>query len=192
MKNSAPARRQGLLLALVLLAHALLLFGLFAQRQTPRRPDPATTTRVTIPLRLIAARPAPPPARITPPARQAPAAAVRTARPAPAPASIEPTAPVEQTAAITPAPPASAAASGPTQPLLLDSEATRRAIRQAAREAAPLTAAPPGETEQQRLARRIEQSGHGDCLKGEFIGGGMGLLSAPFWLLAEARGKCKR
>ncbi|QPF72951.1 hypothetical protein G8A07_08425 [Roseateles sp. DAIF2] len=190
MKNSAPARRQGLLLALVLLAHALLLFGLFAQRQTPRRPDPATTTRVTIPLRLIAARPAPPPARITPPTRQAPAAAVRTARPAPAPAPAS--APVEQTAAITPAQPASAAASGPTQPLLLDSEATRRAIRQAAREAAPLTAAPPGETEQQRLARRIDQSGHGDCLKGEFIGGGMGLLSAPFWLLAEARGKCKR
>lgn len=38
----------------------------------------------------------------------------------------------------------------------------------------------------------MKGSAHGDCLKSEFLGGGMGLLSAPFWLLAEARGKCSR
>ena len=40
--------------------------------------------------------------------------------------------------------------------------------------------------------QEIQKAGNGDCLKGEFAGGGAGLLSLPFWLLAEARGKCAR
>ena len=43
-----------------------------------------------------------------------------------------------------------------------------------------------------KLGRQIQQAGNGECLKGEFAGGGMGLLSLPFWLLAEARGKCSK
>jgi len=77
-------------------------------------------------------------------------------------------------------------------PRLLDSEATRRAVRQAAREAPPGPLQAQAENSQQRLERGMKGSAHGDCLKGEFMGGGMGLLSAPFWLLAEARGKCGR
>ncbi|MDN3543975.1 MAG: hypothetical protein ACK4S6_05230 [Roseateles asaccharophilus] len=77
-------------------------------------------------------------------------------------------------------------------PRLLDSEATRRAVRQAALEAPPGPLQAQAESSQQRLERGMKGSAHGDCLKGEFMGGGMGLLSAPFWLLAEARGKCGR
>jgi len=42
----------------------------------------------------------------------------------------------------------------------------------------------------QLLARNIAAAHKGDCMKGEFLGGGMGLLSAPFLLAAEAMGSC--
>lgn len=47
-------------------------------------------------------------------------------------------------------------------------------------------------TEQQQLAQNIERAAYGDCLKGEFAGGGIGLLSLPFLILAEARNHCAR
>ena len=40
------------------------------------------------------------------------------------------------------------------------------------------------------MARNIAAAHKGDCGKGEYLGGGMGLLSAPFLLAAEAMGKC--
>jgi hypothetical protein len=40
------------------------------------------------------------------------------------------------------------------------------------------------------LANGIAAAHKGDCSKGEYTGGGMGLLSAPFLLAAEAMGKC--
>jgi hypothetical protein len=43
----------------------------------------------------------------------------------------------------------------------------------------------------QVLPNTIAESAKGDCLKGEFFGGGMGLLSAPFLAVAVARGACK-
>jgi hypothetical protein len=42
----------------------------------------------------------------------------------------------------------------------------------------------------QLLASNIAAAHKGDCMKGDFLGGGMGLLSAPFLLAAEAMGKC--
>lgn len=89
-------------------------------------------------------------------------------------------------------------ATPPASGSLLDSEGTRRALRQAGREpllserAATASEDPGRKTAQQRLSQSMNQAANGDCLKGEFAGGGMGLLSLPFWALAEARGKCRR
>jgi hypothetical protein len=43
----------------------------------------------------------------------------------------------------------------------------------------------------QVLPRAVASSAKGDCLKGEYAGGGMGLLSLPFLALAVARDACK-
>lgn len=110
----------------------------------------------------------------------------------PTPATASTTPPDTDTPAVAAAP----AASGAQR--LLDSEATRRAIRQAA--TAPLLAERADQSSQAperlgpsgKLGQEIKKAGNGDCLKGEFAGAGMGLLSAPFWLLAEARGKCAK
>ncbi|MBI3349445.1 MAG: hypothetical protein HY020_19820 [Burkholderiales bacterium] len=81
---------------------------------------------------------------------------------------------------------------------MLHSDATRRAIREATRQpllserAASASQDPGRENTQARLGREIQQAGTTDCLKGDFLGGGAGLLSLPFWVVAEARGKCKR
>lgn len=90
-------------------------------------------------------------------------------------------------------------ASGPSGRELMDGTATRRAIRQSA-QGQPLLAeraddasrAPDRVDASTKLGNEMMKSASGDCLKGEYAGGGMGLLSAPFWLLAEARGKCRR
>jgi hypothetical protein len=93
---------------------------------------------------------------------------------------------------------ASAPVSAPARPSLLDSEATRRAVRMATREpllserAATASQDPGRLSAQQRMGQEIAQAATGDCLKGEYAGGGMGLLSLPFWLAAEVRGKCRR
>ncbi|MFL6697603.1 MAG: hypothetical protein ACJ8GJ_10585 [Vitreoscilla sp.] len=42
----------------------------------------------------------------------------------------------------------------------------------------------------QALAQDIAAAHKQDCMKGDFAGAGMGLLSAPFLLAAEALGKC--
>ena len=43
----------------------------------------------------------------------------------------------------------------------------------------------------QALPGAIESSSKGDCLKGDYAGGGMGLLSLPFLAAAALRGDCK-
>ena len=42
------------------------------------------------------------------------------------------------------------------------------------------------------MGQEIARGARGDCLKGEYAGSGMGLLSLPFWLMAELREKCRR
>jgi hypothetical protein len=86
-------------------------------------------------------------------------------------------------------------ASAPARPLLLDTPATRQALRQMARQpllverAADATgiALPAGA---ERRAQAASAAGKGDCVKGEYFGAGAGLLSTPFLIVAAARGQC--
>lgn len=85
------------------------------------------------------------------------------------------------------------------QPLLINTEATRRAVRMVAvgqpllsERTQAVTGLAPRETPQARLGREIESAATTDCLKGDFLGAGLGPYSLPFWLLAQARGKCRR
>ena len=98
-------------------------------------------------------------------------------------------------AAIRPEPAASAESLAPS---LLDTEATRRAIRASARTAslggqlAQAREEPERPAAQARLANGVTAAGQGDCLKGEFAGAGMGLLSLPFLAIATAQGDCAK
>lgn len=117
-----------------------------------------------------------------------------------------------------PAPPVAAAAPPASAPLdlkFLDDAATRQAIRGVARgdtlasHAAALTHEDDGSEllaadgshdggvrhlppppPARLLARNIAAAHKGDCSKGEYAGGGMGLLSVPFLVAAEAMGHC--
>ena len=99
----------------------------------------------------------------------------------------------EPTLSLLPEPPASA----PKQERLLDNAATRQAIRDAARgpllseRAATATGIAPV-TAAERLSNGAAAAAKGDCGKGEFAGGGMGLLSLPFLVAAAATGQCAR
>jgi type IV secretory pathway VirB10-like protein len=197
-------RMKGLLvLAVVAALHLWLLMLLQGALRGPPAPPPSE------PAPVILVRALPPPAALREtlpeaPREPAPRPARSTARPAPvqaalpepaASASAQATAAPETTAAAAPA--ASAAASAPPGGLL-DTEATRRAIREAARRpstaemGAQATDAEAPLSGQQRMGQEIARGARGDCLKGEFAGSGMGLLSLPFWLIAEMREKCRR
>ena len=121
-------------------------------------------------------------------------------------------APIEQAV-----PPVAAASTPPADLRFLDNAATRRAIRAVARGegatvaergnaltheeyGSELVAADGTHTGTTRnlpipssavaLSNGVAAAHKGDCGKGEYLGGGMGLLSAPFLLAAEAMGKC--
>jgi hypothetical protein len=73
---------------------------------------------------------------------------------------------------------------------LLDSAAGREAVRSAAREDA---ARPRIQAQREDpLASGLREAAHGDCMKGEFKGGGMGLLSLPMLAAAAIKGECSR
>ena len=105
-----------------------------------------------------------------------------------------------QAITITIAPDAAASQAAAVQPAatepLLDSEATRRALRASARD--PGLAARAGRigpaplAPDERLGAEVLKSARGDCLKGEYLGGGMGLLSLPFLAAAALREQCRR
>lgn len=177
-------------LLLVLLIHGLLWL-LLTQGGSPTPGPKLATQRISLrlqPLSRPVARPQPAPPARRPTGIPQPRALARTPPHTISAPPVPDTAAPPLAASPSVAPPASA-----PLPSLLDSEATRRAVRQAALsapEAAQAKSLP--ETTQQRLGQDIAKSADGDCLKGEFAGAGMGLLSAPFWLLAEARGKCRR
>lgn len=195
MRISGPRVSRRLLLMLVVLGLHLALLSLLQRAggglSAPTRAAPdAQTQRLSIPLRLL---PLPLPAVREPRAPRPAAAPSRAAGPAarPSPAPAAPTAQAAPVLAELTPHQAESPASAPL-PRLLDSEATRRALRQSALEKPTGPPQALAENSQQRLERGMKGSAHGDCLKSEFLGGGMGLLSAPFWLLAEARGKCSR
>jgi type IV secretory pathway VirB10-like protein len=181
-------------LAAALAFHAALFVLLshnprVAQRASPGAARPPLQVRL-IPIAPPKALPAPLPA---PPAR----AALRTQRrSAIRPAAEQPNLPPhEQTT--TPITLPAAAASEPTVSLR-DTDATRRAIRDAARTASIVDRAAQASDEprklapDQRLGQEVARAARGDCLKGEYLGGGMGLLSLPFLVAAELRDKCRR
>lgn len=193
-------RVKGLLVlaAVVALHLALLVLLQGALRSPPVRPliEPASAVLVRMlppaPVERVAPpEPAPEPARR--PARRAPPPAAT----APVQATLPASAPEVATAPSGTASAATAAASAPAGDLL-DTAATRRAIREAARQhstgemGAQATDASAPLSAQERMGQEIARGARGDCLKGEFAGSGMGLLSLPFWLIAEMRDKCRR
>lgn len=176
----------------------LLTVSLHVAPPPPRTP-PLPRTRAPVPDRELAHANAP--ARPPAPPPEAVARAITLPAP-PEPAVV---------------PPVAAASAPPADLRFLDNAATRRAIRAVARgddatvaergnaltheePGSELVAAdgthagmkrnlpPPPPAVQ--LAQGIDAAHKGDCGKGEYLGGGMGLLSAPFLLAAEALGKC--
>ena len=182
--------------------HLLVLVSLklaIDRVEMPRRGVDRTTTLVSVALH---AAPPPPLHPLPLPRTPAPSpvhAGPRVPREAPVAAR-----PREQdTQAITlPAPrtdtPGAAAASASAPPSdlsFLDNANTRQAIRDAARGGTTLAGRGNAitrvdQTAGERLAQNIDAAHKGDCMKGEYLGGGMGLLSAPFLLAAEALGNC--
>ncbi len=208
--SSAGTRRLGWALAGAVALHLLALWLLrdaLGPRQTPAtgqaRPHMVwveAAPRATIATAPAAPRRAPPmrraeestrpsprrpspnaPARHTPPGMEA--ARAETAEPA-------------GTAAAAP-PPDAGHGPGSATAQFLDAPHSQRALARAARAATPaaqaMQALPHGGlSTQEKLTHGLQQARHGDCAKGEFKGGNMGLLSLPALAAAVVRGECSR
>ena len=185
----------------VLAIHLTLLWLLVNSSATRAARESKAAPPTRIALRPIAASPPVAPAQV---AIEAPAR-VST----PHPPTARPTRTREATSApgITAMPgprpeaalrPEPAASEASPQPSLLDTEATRRAIRASARapslgdRLARARDEPERPGAQARLANGVKAAGKGDCVKGEFAGAGMGLLSLPFLAIAAAQGDCAK
>lgn len=140
-----------------------------------------------------AARPGPAPASpptrrpdtaaVAPPSRQGAGAAKATEQAATAAA---PQAPVPADTEAVPDTARSARAMG----RLLDSAAGREAVQSAARQG--LVRPQINAQREDPLASGMREAAQGDCMKGEFKGGGMGLLSLPMLAAAALKGECSR
>jgi hypothetical protein len=205
--------------ALALHALVLLSLKLAIDRvELPRHGADRATTLVSVTLHPTPPRPLPIPR--TPPVVHAPANAPGAhTTPAPtrpredaAQAITLPAPPQAEPAVAAATPPASS----PQADLsFLDSAATRQAIRAVARgdtlashgnaltheePGSEMVAADGSHQGMQRnlpppppalaLAQGIDAAHKGDCMKGDYLGAGMGLLSVPFLLANEALGKC--
>ncbi|MDX4952682.1 hypothetical protein [Delftia acidovorans] len=73
---------------------------------------------------------------------------------------------------------------------LLDSAAGREAVQSAARQGLVRPQIPA--QREAPLASGMREAAQGDCMKGEFKGGGMGLLSLPMLAAAALKGECSR
>ncbi len=177
--------------AAVLLA-VLVLHGL-ALASLPRVAPAREASRRLAAVLVQVAPPAVAPSEVAPQARTAPAAARSRSMPARRAAVPPPRAETSPETGTAPAAPETAEAPAPLQ---LDTEATRRALRalgRAPRSAAELAAQDPRGPQRAagtRLAAGMAGAALGDCMRGEYAGSGMGLLSLPMLALAEARGKC--
>ena len=192
-------RVNGLLVLTVVVALHLGLLVLLqgALRNPPQRPLSAQAPLILV--RTLPPAPAATEPRTAPAEQPTRRAARRTIAP-PLQAALPASAASAPDVAAAPSGAASAATASASTPAgdLLDSEASRRAIREAARQpstgemGAIATDAKPPLSAQQRMGQEIARGARGDCLKGEYAGAGMGLLSLPFWLIAEMRDKCRR
>jgi hypothetical protein len=186
------------LLVLLVVAGLHVLLMMLAQRAM--RSPPARPAPTQAPLVLVWVQPPTPvPLQAAPPPRQAPTP--RPTRRLPQPSVSAEPAPVQAAAgasAASAAPPTAQAAASAPAGGLLDTEASRQAIREAARQrstgerGAQATGEKAPLSEQDRMGQEIARGARGDCLKGEYAGAGMGLFSLPFWLIAELREKCRR
>ena len=172
--------------------HLLLLLLVWQSGSRVAAPEPQARR---LQVRLIAEPPSKPAtprlSRRSPPALVEPTSAaipIQAIVPPPLPEPLAPAA-----VATAPTRPASAASAPWT-----DEEQLRRIVQMHAKQvpiteqAALASQAPKKLSSTERLGRQIQSAADGDCLKGEFAGAGMGLLSLPFWAIAEARGKCRR
>ncbi|MCA0176319.1 MAG: hypothetical protein LCH73_08555 [Proteobacteria bacterium] len=185
----SPPPPRAAALALIVGLHLAVIGVWLTARWVVTLPVDRVGTLVWVPL---APTPEPPSQSVPRRAAAAPAAPPRPAV-APTAAVAEPTLTVVAEPAITAPPPP---ASGP-RPRLLDSEASRRAIREAGSQ--PLLAERAADatgiaivSKDQRYDEAAAKAGKGDCLKGEFAGSGMGLLSLPALALAAAKGDCAK
>lgn len=185
-------RRHALWLPIGLL-HALLLLAYLPKPPAATAPRGRSVVVQLLPAprpgaRVPKAQPVAPPARARSPATPALRPPVEAQAPQ-SPTGNSPSSPL---------PTAEPALPGPAPLPLLQTDATRQAIRLAARapllseRAASATDAPARETAQQRLGREVAQTAHGNCLKGEFPSIGKGLLALPAYLIAEASGRCQK
>jgi len=186
--------------------------------ELPGRGSDRTTTLLTVTLHPAPPRQhaLPLPAHRQPPALARANTSRAPATPAPPRAPAEAQAIMLPQPVAPPVAVATPAASSPAHALdFLDNAATRQAIRSAGRgetlaaRANGLTHEDPGSElvaadgshcnckrnlppppPAQALAQDIAAAHKNDCLKGDYAGAGMGLLSAPFLLAAEAMGKC--
>jgi len=205
-RAALPVRRRPGLALVVLGLHALLFLALahtMRERQVEVRHEQPPLVWVQ-PLAQAPAKPAaerPPPLvarrprHIDEPDRVQP----RLAPPAPAHESTW----VEPAPVVSAAPPVSAASAPPTE-RLLDSEATRTAIRQTGRlpllhERAATATDTPIERTDTALARQVAEAGTPDCLKDPQAASGQigpiglgGILGLPFLAARVASGRCAK
>jgi hypothetical protein len=185
------------LAAFVLALHALLLWAWPERKALPRGSMPSVAV-VTLPISIV-----------RPPPREAP-----TATSPAVPTSVEArprartTAVSERPAAVllppevttAPAPPPAAAEATASQPLdlrlrLSPEMARRGGLTEPAGSMRAQALNDPRSNDapdpQQRLPDAVAASAKGDCLKGEYAGAGLGLLSVPFLAYHAAVGNCK-
>lgn len=196
------ARRRAFALVAVISFHLALFWlvrgstGLHGLRDAPTPPLQRVTLRL-IPVPKVTA---PPHAALAPPSRREPARRPQPRRSAAAAPALAAEPNAQTLISVESAPTASRAEPAASAPgiSLLDSDATRRAIRGSARatsltaEVARVGEEPNRATAQERLGNELKDAARGDCAKGEFAGAGMGLLSLPFLVAAAARGACAR
>lgn len=189
------SRRPGTVpLALVLVSHAVLIAALWRtlhSRHVDVPQEPLSVSWIT------AALPQPPPPHATrtaatPQARAAKPERARRGLPVDTPAPPHESTWV-QPAAVAAAMPAASAASAPPEPLL-DSAATRLALRQLARqpllhERAASATDDPIRRSDTALAQGVAGAGLSDCLKDGAPGG---ILGIPLLAVQVARGKCAK
>ncbi|MHC3434324.1 hypothetical protein [Delftia lacustris] len=165
-------------------AHRLQVVWVETPMPTPTpAPSPAPAAARPGPAPASAPARRPDTAAVAPPSRQGAGATKATEEAATAAA---PQAPVAADTEAVPDTARSARAMG----RLLDSAAGREAVQSAARQG--LVRPQIHAQREDPLASGIREAAQGDCMKGEFKGGGMGLLSLPMLAAAALKGECSR
>jgi hypothetical protein len=204
-----PGRRRPGLAVLVLALHLVLfalLWRVMHHRVIEVSHDPAALVWVQVPTRT----PRPPLPRTEPPARSPreqnkPPSADGPKRPAARPVTPHESTWVEPAAVVATSPTAPAsAASAPPAERLLDSAATRSAIRQTGRQAllqerAAAATGMPIERTDTALAQQVAEAGKPDCLKDPNAASGQigpigvgGILGLPFLAARVVSGNCAK